>query len=73
VAGGLQLASACPELEDTFVNHEHIFYYQKPDDLCTMIRYIIDNEEKANHVRSNGHQLALRDHTYIQRVPKLLS
>ena len=38
-AGGLQVSSACPEMENEFRHAEHIFYYQRQDErLKVMLR-----------------------------------
>lgn len=73
VAGGLQLCSPCPEQENIFINDEHIFYFKDDVSLCEKIELVIRNEDKASRVRKNGNGLAVKEHTYIQRVQKLIS
>jgi spore maturation protein CgeB len=70
--GGLQLSSACPEMEEIFIHHKHLFYYKQLDDLCEQITYILEHEMEMEKVRTNGIELIQSNHTYIHRMKQLI-
>jgi len=71
-AGGLQLSSACPEMENVFIEGEDIFYYNNPDTIGERIRYILSNPEIADRVRLQGHHVVRDQHTYIDRMKSIV-
>lgn len=71
-AGGLQLSSACPEMESVFIEGEHIFYYHHPDAIVDKIRYILSNPQIADQVRLQGHHYVRDQHTYIDRMKSIV-
>lgn len=71
-AGGLQLSSACPEMEKVFIAEEHIFYYSHPDAVADKIRYILSNPEMADRVRLQGHHYVRDHHTYSDRMKSIV-
>ncbi|MCC6287123.1 MAG: glycosyltransferase [Chitinophagaceae bacterium] len=67
-AGGLQLASACPEQENIFRHREHIVYFKSEEDIIPEIEWILSHKEECNQIRSKSHNLLKKDHTYTQRL-----
>lgn len=73
VAGGLQLASACPELADTFRHGEHILYFTDEETLCTTIENALTRPHDLHPIRQAGHALISESHTYTHRARQLLA
>ena len=72
VAGGLQVVSACPEMETEFKDGEHILYFKKEADVVEKIRWVLDNAAKAHQIRLAAQQLTLEKHTYTKRLTDIL-
>lgn len=71
-AGGLQVCSPCPEMEDEFRHGEHIFYYQRSDDLPDLLRSLLADDDLRAKVAAAAHEKALAAHTYTHRARRLL-
>ena len=71
-AGALQLTSACPEMEGTFINKKHILYYKNELELLENIQWIIDHPEESELIKNNGQELLLKNHTYTHRFQQIL-
>lgn len=64
VAGGLQVCSACPEMNDVFRDGEHLFYYQDSAGLRPLLQTLLGQESLCRTVAAAGQALALsRTHT----------
>jgi spore maturation protein CgeB len=72
VAGGLQVSSACPEMEREFLHGEHLFYYRDRDDLPNVIATLIANPNLRRSVAKVGQAKVLASHTYAGRVRSIL-
>ena len=72
-AGGLQVSSACPEMDSEFRLGEEIFYYQNVDDLRGLLSHLLHNEQTRNRVSDAGHQLVIEKHTYVHRAKQILT
>lgn len=68
VAGGLQVCSSCPEMEDILRHGEHLFYYQHPDALPDLLRSLLADDTLRAQVGSAGRQQVLAEHTYTHRA-----
>lgn len=71
-AGGLQVCSPCPEMEDEFRHGEHIFYYQHSDDLPDLLRSLLADDALRAKVAAAAHEKVLAAHTYTHRARRLL-
>jgi hypothetical protein len=71
-AGGLQLSSSCPEMNELFLEGEHIFYFQSPDEVMGKVKYILAHPEDAARVRRKSHAYIQEHHTYQQRMKLIL-
>ncbi len=72
VAGGLQVCSACPEMESEFRQGEHLFYFRDPADLPDLIRSLLAEPSTRSRVSQQGQALVLEKHTYEHRVRQIL-
>ena len=72
VAGGLQVSSACPELEREFVDGEHLFYYRDAKELPELINRLLDDPSLRVRVAKSGQAKVLGAHTYTDRVRAIL-
>lgn len=71
-AGGLQLSSECPEMKDLFLEGEHIYYYESPDQVVDKIRNILAHPEEAHKVRRKSHAYVKEHHNYVQRMQLII-
>lgn len=71
-AGGLQVCSSCPEMEDEFKHGETVFYYKTPDDLLDLIRSLLSDDSLCKRVAQKAHEKVLNEHTYKHRVQQIL-
>jgi spore maturation protein CgeB len=72
VAGGLQVSSACPEMEREFVDGEHLFYYRDANELSELILKLIEDIPLRARVAKSGQEKVLATHTYTDRVRSIL-
>lgn len=72
-AGGLQLSSACPEMEQMFRNKEHILYFSHREDLINQINFVLKNPDECRHIRKQSHQFVKEHHNYQSRVTKIFN
>jgi spore maturation protein CgeB len=71
-AGGMQVCSPCPEMEQEFKNGETIFYYRSVSELSDQIRSLLDNSELRERVKHAAHRKVMEKHTYLHRVKQIL-
>lgn len=72
VAGGLQISSACPEMENEFRDGEHIFYYHHPDQLPKLLRSLLAQHDVCLKVAQAGQAQVMAHHTYVHRAQQIL-
>lgn len=72
VAGGLQVCSACPEMETAFRDGETIIYYTRETDLPDLVRRLLGDEPLRMSIARAGRELALSKHTYSHRVTAIV-
>jgi len=72
IAGGLELSSPCPELENEFRDGEHIFYFRCEDNLPNMIQALLQNDEMRKNVATAGQAKVAANHTYAHRILSIL-
>jgi spore maturation protein CgeB len=71
-AGGLQVSSACPEMEAEFRHGEHLFYYRGEDELLPLIRSLLAESGTRGRVAEQGRVCVLEKHTYEHRALQIL-
>ena len=72
MAGGMQVSSPCPEMEQEFRHGEQVFYYQQAGELPDLIRYLLADDELRARVAASAHQKVLAEHTYTHRARHIL-
>ena len=73
MAGGLQLVSYCPEMEDVIRHGEHVYYFRQPEQLPNLLHHLLDNEGLRAKVAQAGYEAVLAGHTYRHRAEQILS
>ena len=71
-AGGLQISSACPEMENEFKHGESIFYFHDYAELADIVRSLLKNEINIEHISQIAHKMIIENHTYESRARKIL-
>ena len=72
-AGGLQLSSTCPEMENIFVDKQDVVYFHSKESLVEKIDFLLKNPDKANLIRENGFNKVQKSHTYKHRTETMLN
>ncbi len=72
-AGGLELCSAGPEMEQVFRNREHLLYFSNDSQLIETVRFALENTDSMEAVKIAGQALLRKDHLYLNRVKKMVS
>ncbi|MEZ0483484.1 CgeB family protein [Fibrella aquatica] len=72
VAHGLQLASLCPEFQETYRHQEHMLYFSDETQLGNNIEWVLQHPDQAATLRAAGHRQVLQAHTYAHRVAQLI-
>ncbi|MGH9967619.1 MAG: CgeB family protein [Pyrinomonadaceae bacterium] len=72
VAGGLQVCSPCPEMEQDFIHGEHLFYYKDDDELSELVATLVEDETLRNRIREAARAKVLSAHTYLDRARRIL-
>jgi spore maturation protein CgeB len=72
-AGGLQVASACPEMAHEFRHGKHLFYYSQSEDLPALIRSLLSDHTLRTTVATAAHKKVLQAHTYAHRAEQILA
>lgn len=71
-AGGLQVCSACPEMEDLYRHDEHLYYYHSDDELIEVIESCLANPDRTERVRRAFHAQVREADNYLVRSQQLL-
>ena len=72
IAGGLQVSSACPEMDAELRDGEHLFYCEDADALLGLIGSLLADDERRFRVADAGRALVSEKHTYVRRAETLL-
>jgi hypothetical protein len=72
-AGGLQVCSPCPEMENIFIQGETVFYYKSLEELPELVRNLLLDEPLRNKVALKANHLVLNEHSYFHRAKQILS
>lgn len=71
-AGGLQLIEDKPTLRECFVPDEEVLVYRTVDDILSHLERARKDPAWAERIRRAGHQRAHSEHTYEQRLARIL-
>jgi len=72
MAGGVQVCSSCPEMEDEFKHAQTIFYYHSLDEMVDILRLVLSNDSARHKVADRAHRLVMSRHTYSHRAQKII-
>jgi len=72
--GGFLIAPYIPGITDLFIDRKEIVLYSFDNfvQLKNMIDYYLDNSEERDSIRRAGHERTKKDHTYRNRMSKML-
>jgi hypothetical protein len=70
--GGLQLSSACPEMEDEFQQGRDICYYREVGEIPDLVRNLLADETHRAEIARAGAEKARAAHTWGHRVRQIL-
>lgn len=70
--GGLQLSSACPEMEDEFQAGRDICYYREVGEIPDLVRNLLSDEAHRAEIARAGGEKARGAHTWGHRVRQIL-
>jgi spore maturation protein CgeB len=70
-AGGLQLSSKCPEMEEEFKEGETIFYYERLEELPEIIGSLLADDNLRQSVADAAQKKIFQRHTYRHRAEKI--
>ena len=71
-AGGLEVCSPCPEMEQEFKQGETIFYYSEGAELPDLLDQLLSDRKLIQKVSAASHETVKNGHTYIHRAKLLL-
>lgn len=72
VAHGFQMVNHSPEHTDSFRDGEHLAYFDSHEELLEKIDYYLAKPTEAMEARNAAYALVTEEHTYKQRMIKLL-
>lgn len=72
IAGGLQVCSSCPEMNDELRHGEHLFYFHHHGELPDLLRSLIADDTLRDRVASAGREQVFAQHTYTHRARRIL-
>ncbi len=72
-AGGLELCSAAPEMEDQFMDKKHILYYNNETTLTAAVQYALDHRAEIENIKTSGQNLLIEKHLYRHRAESFLT
>jgi spore maturation protein CgeB len=72
VAGGLQISSPCPEMENEFLDGEHLYYYKDTRQLKSLVEMLIKDTPLRSKVAKAAQGRVLAGHTYQERANKIM-
>jgi len=70
--GGFQLTDYYPGIEDYFELGREIACFRDLDEAALLIQHYLAEESRREAIRQAGHQRALREHGYRQRLAEIL-
>ena len=73
VAGGLQLSTSCPEMENDFKDLESVIYFQNASELIDKSEKVISGTINGFDIKMNAHQKVIVNHTYQVRVAQIIN
>ncbi|MBK6390611.1 MAG: glycosyltransferase family 1 protein [Saprospiraceae bacterium] len=72
-ARGLELCSAGPEIQGTFIDKAHLLYFTSQENLADTVQYAFNNKDKMEEIKKVSQQMLCEKHLYKHRVETLIS
>jgi spore maturation protein CgeB len=72
-SGAFELVDYKPRLFEQLDIGKEILTYETADEFVEMIDYYLDDRVKRNEIAARGHQRAQTDHTYSDRLQRILA
>ncbi|WP_315121604.1 glycosyltransferase [uncultured Clostridium sp.] len=70
--GGFYLSQYVPSLERYFVNKEHLVWSRNSNETLKNVDYYLKNPQERNKIASNGQKICYKEHSYKDKIPKLI-
>lgn len=70
--GTCHVTNYIPGLEKLVTNHNHLIWYEKKEELKTIIQKYLQNTELRLKLKQNAKNLAREKHNYISRIKNML-
>lgn len=71
--GGFLLTRYVPNLEEFFVNHEHLVWYRSPDECLDLIAHYLARDEERRRIAQSGYNYARTYHTFRHATAELIA
>jgi hypothetical protein len=72
-SGGLQLSSACPEMESDFLDFQHVLYFRDESELVKKIEWALAHPAETKAIRNAAHAKVREAHNYNYRIKSILT
>lgn len=59
-------------VKNPLINKKHLIYYKNINHLNELLIYYLNNDKERNEIAKNGHQYALKYHTFIYRTKEII-
>jgi len=72
-SGGTELVSDSDELKESFLDMEHVLYFQDEKSLYDKISFALSNKDQVISIAEKGRDLVRQQHLYVHRLKGLLN
>ncbi|KHF82264.1 hypothetical protein OA19_20295 [Vibrio vulnificus] len=66
--GALYITSRNEDLEEIFIESEHIAYYDSTQHLISLIKFYLENDEERERIAKNALENAISCHRWDRRI-----
>jgi len=67
-SGRLFLTEHCPGMEEHFRNHEHLVWFERPEEGLDLIRYYLEHPAERDRIASAGRAFVAKRHSFDCRL-----
>jgi spore maturation protein CgeB len=71
--GAFHLTHYVPGLEEVFQDGVHLAYFRSTEECLEKVEFYLRNERLRREIAARGHELALREHRYFDRIGNILT
>lgn len=72
-AGGFCLLEDTKNIEDIFIPGKEIVVYKNKKECYDKIKYYLEHEDERKQIAKNGYERCIKEHTYTEKIKKLLN